>query len=179
MLPPFGNYEYTLFLRHCFAYLQLPFLRIHRVGGCSASPRENSCSYFRSQWDYKGKVLPAHEAWILDLGLHTLLGVRCSPGHCSPPPSYPLSSGAPGPSFQEVLSTTLPLDFLLCPTVHIDNIGELQNFLFCFSPSSSPDKETGASSMLLGQPERESISFPPSQVSLFCSLADVQTTLPS
>lgn len=32
--------------------------------------------------------------------------------------------------------------------------------------SSSPDKETGASSMLLGQPERESISFPSSQNSV-------------
>ncbi|XP_032990608.1 break repair meiotic recombinase recruitment factor 1 [Rhinolophus ferrumequinum] len=32
--------------------------------------------------------------------------------------------------------------------------------------SSSPDKETGSSSMLLGQPERESVSFPSSQNSV-------------
>ncbi|KAM5232880.1 break repair meiotic recombinase recruitment factor 1 isoform 1-T1 [Hipposideros larvatus] len=72
--------------------------------------------------------------------------------------------GASGPPFQEILSTILSLDFLLCPTTPIDNLGGFQS-LFCFSPLSSPDKEIGAPSRLLGQPEKEPIPFPSSQSS--------------
>ena len=44
---------------------------------------------------------------------------------------------------------------------------------FCLSPSSSLDKEAGAPSRLLVQPEKEPIACPPSQVSLFWSFSYV------
>ena len=75
-----------------------------------------------NSWDYRGKVLPEQADWILDVGLSPLLGVKCSPGHCSPPPSHPLSADAPEPAFQETWSTTLPLDFILCPTRCLESL---------------------------------------------------------